>query len=355
MERSWVEQVNKSALGLAERVAQGFHAIPKPAKDPNVFKALTKEMPSMHRLLNVLGMVGGFASTQYLSNIIFGCKINGSKYEEIKKEDVPKPLQFLCGIVPYNPFSDAPRDQWLKVLHQMLPAMGGAVGAVKGSEVFFTAINGREKDYNKWAQQDSLHPLVADATASFAQGKQWRKLAGATAWVSSATGLTVLYGVALNAAFMLCNGAKISSFKLLRTLTNNPSTQGAAPEKALSAVLEGTERTLRSGDAHGLASTLVESTIEPLKQMTEHEKEALVGKLRSVFEQNATQGATAEELAKLMKHEINETLAKTELGAVRLGDNGLLSSVVERFPGMADQLAAARRQAEAHNEPFLRS
>lgn len=356
--------VSGKALTAAEFVAKGFHAIPKHNKDNPL-----KNFPSAHRLLNVVGMVTGFASAQYLSNIIFGCKINGSNCEEIPKEKVPAPLRFLHGIVEYNPFSDAPRDEWLKVLHQMIPAVAGAVGAVKGSEVFFKFHNGREKDFVRNLAKTSLSPLEENSVTSFAQGKIWRNLAGATAWFSSASGLTVLYGLALNNAFLLCNDAKtmagaaeITGAKFLRKFSNTTSELPHGPEKALQDMLRSTEKALRDstnpaiGEKAGeeYAKRLVGSVFEPMiKDSTPQERDALVQHFKMMFETGAMEcqasGLTPEEFTQKMKAETLKQLASTEVqhmghGMVA-GQNGWIGELADNL-GARKMLRKLQEQAQ---------
>lgn len=355
----WTTRIAESTLRTAEKVAQGFHAIPVPIskdtllKDVNPGIAFLKNFPSLHRLLNVVGMVSGFAATQYMSNIFFGCKINGGVSEDIPKESVPAPLRFMHGIIKYNAFSDDPRDQWLKVVHQILPAMGGAYGAVKGSEVFFTTINGREKTYNSWKKQTNLSPVQAEAAVSFAQGKQWRKVAGLTALFSSASGLTALYGLSLNSAFMLCNGGKVGTSKFLRRITGNPSEFGVGPEKGTGEILKGVEAALKDGSTETLSKNLVEVGIEPLKKLGEKDKKAIVREIRGVFD-NALGGMSAvptkqdiDGLRGQLKKKVDGILLNTKMSDLNIDNtNGILGAIANLFPGMADEIGHFRKVAE---------
>ena len=189
---------DKIIKGL-ENVSGGFHAIPAHNENP------LKTLPVMHRLFNIFGMVFGFSAAKYIADITFGCKVNGGSYEKIAREDVPWILKPLHNSLEYNPFSDAPKDQWRKVAHQMMPAIGGAVGAVGGSGFFFNNNGVAQNMAALRAKGDNIDPAEKAALESFDKGKRYRIGAGATAWLSAASGLTWLYGFFLNKAFLLCN------------------------------------------------------------------------------------------------------------------------------------------------------
>lgn len=348
----WTTRIGESTLKTAEKLAQGFHAIPNPPK-PDATKSVNhgieflRRLPSMHRLCNVVGMVSAYATTQYLANIIFACKINGSKCEEIPKESVPAPLRFMHGIVKYNPFSDEPRDQWLKVVHQMLPAVGGAIGAVKGSDAFFTHLNGREHKYNAWKAKDTLTPVEAEAAISYAQGKRLSMLTALTAIWASASGLTPLYGVFLNSNFMTRSGGKVATSKTLRTLTGNPSEFGLGPERGIPALLKGVENVLNGGNLDDFAKHLVEAGIEPLKKFKPGEKEALVNELKEAFTYNERAfddlkhptKVEVERLRRQLGQKVNEMTMRTELGELSLDNpNGVIGAVANMWPGTKEEI-----------------
>lgn len=348
----WTTRIGESALKTAEKVAQGFHAIPNPPKpDPakpvNHGTEFLRKLPSMHRLCNVLGMVTAYATTQYLANIIFACKINGSKCEEIPEESVPAPLRFLHGIVKYNPFSDEPRDQWLKVVHQMLPAVGGAIGAVKGSDAFFTHLNGREHKYNDWKKSEHLTPVQAEAAISYAQGKRLSVLTALTAIWASASGLTPLYGVFLNSNFMTRSGGKIATSKMLRTLTGNPSEFGLGPERGIPALLKNVENVLNGGSLDEFARQLVESGVEPIKKFKPGEKQALVKEIKDTFAfyEHAFDNPgkpTKQEIDALRTQlgaKVNEMTMRTELKELTLDNpNGVIGAVANLWPGTKEEI-----------------
>lgn len=187
------------------KVSSGFHAIP--AENTNPLKTL----PAMHRLFNVLGMVAGFNGVKYIGDIMYGHRINGGQHEEILKENVPAILRPLHGVIKSNPHSDEKKDKELTIVHKMLPAIGGATGAIMGSAYFFeqNGTNQKIKDLVKKSASKGITAAEQAAVDSYAKGKTWRLAAGLTAWPSSASGLTgLLYGTSLNTAFWLGNNSK---------------------------------------------------------------------------------------------------------------------------------------------------
>lgn len=195
---------------VLQKTAGGFHAVP--ADNPNPLKA----QPALHRFFNVIGMMSGFVGVKYVADIMYGHRINGSKHEIIAKDAVPFVLRPLHGIIKANPHSDAKRDKELTIVHKMLPAVGGAVGAIAGSTYFFSQ-NGTSQRIKgmieKLAKDEGLSDVekaVMNASIkTYRQGKLWRVAAGATAWPSSVSGLTgLLYGTSLNTAFWLGNNSK---------------------------------------------------------------------------------------------------------------------------------------------------
>ena len=342
---SFVEKLT----GGAEYVTNGFHAIPAANANP------LKTLPSMHRLLNAAGMAMGFSVMKYLGDIAYGHKINGAQYEEIPKEKVPPSLRFLHGVIHCNPFSDDPKDQWLKVAHQLIPAVGAAYGAVKGSEFFFVQ-NGTQKDINtimaKVNAGTKISPLEAEKAVSFAQGKVWRMAAGLTAWVSSATGLTgPAYGGTLNPAFLFNNGAKTAAgaaetfgMKVARKLSNTTSTMGLGPNKALAATLNKMEKFMaaakNSNNVHGAAEKFGEdmagAVFEPFfRRLKPEGKEKLVKEIQSMFENAYSADMQSGQMKEKLEKGIHELLASEKMHefgeGIIAGNNGWLGKIAEKF------------------------
>ncbi len=334
-----------NALGY---LSGGFHAVP-----PHNSATPQKNFPSMHRLYNVLGMVIGFSVMKYMSDILFGHKINGSQYEEIRRQDVPRPLRFLHGAIKYNPFSDHPRDQWLKVLHQMLPAAGGAIGAVQGSSYFFktSAMGPHIKALNeKVLKKEILSPLESDTLASYKQGLIWRNIAGGTAWLASVSGLTgLLYGTSLNSAFFLNNNAKTmvgaaEAFGLpfLRKFSNTQSKLAMGPEKAFNNILSRTSNFLNQAKGNTTVASenfgkeMANSVFSPLfRKLNDDEKKTIVTKIQNIFEEayNTHKGKETAVIQKEISEGINTYLKSNNLqklgGGMLTGNNGWLGRIAE--------------------------
>ena len=100
-------------------------------------------IPSQHRLRNAAGMFIGWWALDQVRHVVFGVKMKSEgEYVEIKREDVPAPLQFLYKTIDWDPHSEAPEHQWKKLMYQLFPGVGAGVGAVAGSITAFQG-NGR--------------------------------------------------------------------------------------------------------------------------------------------------------------------------------------------------------------------
>ncbi|MEI6729959.1 MAG: hypothetical protein WCL30_01765 [Pseudomonadota bacterium] len=336
-----------------EYLAKGIHVI--------------QPKPSMHRLSNVIGMCLGFVGFKYFADIMFGHTITnsdktdipGNKYRKIKAEDVPIVFRWLHGIVEYNPFSDDPKDQWLKATHQMIPAIGGAVGAVAGSAAYFgSSYSGKRADMikglmDKASKGETLTPVEANAVSAFEQGGKWRLAAGATAWLSAASGLTFLYGVALNTAFWLQNGGKTLvgaaeyfGAETLRKFANITSNEGLAPDKALAAISKEAAQFLEKEKAGNpsneklskFGERLAMTVFAPLfKKLTPEDKQTIVGKIQTALNEayKAQSGQDAATIQKEITGRINgilkDTGVQTLSGGMVAGNNGWLGQIGEFF------------------------
>lgn len=282
--------IKEKTLHGMEYLAKGFHAIPPHHEDP------TKTLPSMHRLLNVSGMVGGFASMQYIANIAFGCKITGGGCKEIKREDVPKPLRFLHGVASYNIYADDPNDKWHEVVQQMLPAAAGAYGAIKGSELFFKR-NGREKYYKELKGKSRLTPQEADTLAQYEQGLIFRYASGLTGTLSAAGG-SFAFGETLNPAFLFDNNGKafagaseIFGTNIFRHVTNTTGDLGVATQKAQTEMRKEAQILLKDIAANpakeqelleAYSQRAISNVIAPMINLKPEEKQALVAELHGL-------------------------------------------------------------------------
>jgi hypothetical protein len=212
-------------------------------------------------------MVVGWWALDKVRDIAFGYtqKTEG-EFVEIKREEVPAPLRFLHKSIDWNPNSDAPSDQWRKIAYQLLPGIGGGVGAVAGSMYAFER-NGRGQEFRAMKGAKKLNLFDADFMAQYSHSTPLRLLAGTAATFSSASGLTFLYGFFLNAAFASANGAKVFAGNLKR------GNLGVA--KSAEAILGKHNKSAHALENEGAIQKLMENVIEPMfgKNAHEHEKE----------------------------------------------------------------------------------
>ncbi len=222
---------NKSIISdLADRLSKfagGFQAQPAAVLNENkkpIRGLTTLGLPTMHRFLNVIGMAAGFIGLKYIADIMYGHKINGSHYEEIPREKVFILLRPLHGIIKSNPYSDRTKDRVLTIVHKLMPGIGGALGAIGGSAYFFVQ-NGTTENMAALGKMKGLSAgdiTVRNAAQSaYKQGLIWRIWAGATAWLSSVSGVTGLfYGTGLNQSFWSVNSAKTMATNLIKKVPN---------------------------------------------------------------------------------------------------------------------------------------
>ncbi len=183
-------------------------------------------LPAQHRLLAAGGMFLGWIAMDKLRDVIFGTnQVSEGEFVDVKREDVPGPLRFLHKTIDWDPCSDAPEEQWKKLAHQMIPAVGAAVGTVVGSMYAFE-LNGRAQDYVKF--KGSKSPLLfmdAEMGAQYANSRSMRILTAATGGFAAASMMPLIYGSFLNMAFASANGARI--------FTGDLAMGNSGPAKAL--------------------------------------------------------------------------------------------------------------------------
>lgn len=190
-----------------------------------------QKTPAQHRLLSAGGMFIGWLACDQLRDIIFGVnQTSEGEFVEIKREDVPAPLRFLHKTIDWNPHSDAPSDQWKKIAHQMMPAVGAGLGTLTGSLYAFQ-LNGRAHNFAEFKNpKNPISVMQADSAAQYAQSKPFRILTAITGGAAGSSMLVAAYGAMLNLAFATANGAKI--------FTGNISKSSAGPAKALAERIE---------------------------------------------------------------------------------------------------------------------
>lgn len=182
------------------------------------FSHAQQPIPGQHRLLAAGGMFAGWIALDKLRDIVFGVnQVSEGEYHEIKREDVPAPLRFLHKTIDWNPHSDAPEEQWKKLAHQLIPAIGAAAGTVAGSMLAFEhdgkfvfGQNSKAHAYSELKNSKGFMSILnADHGAQVSQARTMRILTAATGGFSAASMMPLMYGAMLNLAFATANGSRI--------------------------------------------------------------------------------------------------------------------------------------------------
>lgn len=214
----------KKALGFAgDFLENGAHA--------------QQPIPSQHRLKAAGGMFVGWWGMDKLRDIMFGyTQKSEGEYIEVKLEDVPAPLRWLHKTIEWNPYSDSPENLHKKALYQSMPLVGAAAGTLMGSIIAFIP-NGLGAKFAAATKAESLTLLEADTAFQYKQSGIFSWLTAAFGGFSAASGLTPVYGGALNARFAAANGARVW---LPEWLGGGGLKMGSSnPAKAMNALLEG--------------------------------------------------------------------------------------------------------------------
>jgi len=278
-----------------------------------------QDIPSQHRLLNAGVMFVGWYVMDQLRQTMFGVRMKSEgEYVEVKKEDVPLPLQFLHKSIDWDPHSETPDNQWKKLMYQCLPGLGAGVGGITGSIYAFQR-NGREQTNKnlKLKGVEKLNMLDADYVAQFAQSQPLRLLAAFFGTFSAASGLTFLYGAFLNPAFASSNGAKIFAGSLAKG--------NAGPEKAVAAQFESlgsyVNEALKTGKmSEGWANKFTDQVLEPLFGHELKTPEAHAQAVKSLqeivdksFQRFRLNGKPAKEIAAAVTKDLESKLGKAGL------------------------------------------
>jgi len=278
-------------------------------------------IPSQHRLLNAGVMFIGWWGLDKVRKAVFGMEQKSEgEYVEVKREDIPAPLRFLYKTIDWNPHSESPEDQWKKLTYQLFPAVGAGVGAVIGSEMAFQ-FNNRAHAYAKNSKASTLNIMDADASAQYSFAMPLRALSAFFGTFSAASGLTFLYGMFLNNAFLAANGA--------RMFTGSLRKGNAGPAKALEAQLgtlsEYVKAAAKSGGevSDAWAGQFVERVLEPLfghELQTPAAQEKARAALQHIVEESyhkfLQNGKPAAEIAKAVSEDLTKQLSKDRIGEV---------------------------------------
>lgn len=278
-------------------------------------------IPAQHRLFAAGGMFIGWVALDKLRDIMFGLnQVSEGEYHEIKREDVPAPLRFLHKTIDWNPHSEAPEDQWKKLAHQMLPAIGAGIGTVAGSMYIFEK-NKRGPAYRK-AKDANYGVLFMDAedAAQHAQATPLRILTAATGGFSAASMMPFIYGAFLNLSFASANGARI--------FTGDLSMGNSNPAKALATQLDSLPNILKEAvDNKGVLSEkwaegIVNKVIKPLfnndlksPEKQEQVKRIILNDLKRTVKKYEAQGLSKEKVAEKASADMKAKLGHREDGS----------------------------------------
>lgn len=161
--------------------------------------------PSEHRLKNVVGLALGIYLGREIMNLTTAKNWDGS---EKRREEVPYVLRPLYNATPYNPYSNDPRDRWMRVVDNGVPAALGAIGAMYGSYDFFSTRTYKNLKPVYKAIEENKPISLADASlaGSMKQAEIWRVMSafGTMLGSSSATAWFLWpfnFGVSLGSSF----------------------------------------------------------------------------------------------------------------------------------------------------------
>ncbi len=339
----WTEKIGKVFEPAAKFLQNGSHA--------------QQAIPSQHRLLAAGGMFVGWWALDKIRDIAFGMnQVSEGEYEEIKREDVPLPLRFLHKTIDWNPHSDAPEEQWKKLAHQLLPAIGAGVGTVAGSTFAFQ-LNEREQKFAALKNKKGLWWVMdAEDAAQHAQSKPLRILTAFTGGFSAASMLPLVYGAFLNMAFASANGARI--------FTHTLAAGNAGPAKALDTQLGSLPAYVKSAlnkDGkinEAWAKGFVDKVLTPLfgKKLDTPEAQAEVrGKIQKILEDTFKNYEKKLASGAIEKDDFVKEVAKEVEDKFGKGENGLKTTLKELNLDMKDvTLGNANPAIRAFNELLVK-
>lgn len=357
-------EISRMATIVIDTILNGAHAAPVAGATG------IASVPSRHRLYNAAGGIGGWVLGRYLMNILVGENPQGKK---IEREHVILPLRPLHGILAYNRYADDPTNQWMRVIDDLAPAIIGSLGAVLGSKYFF---HDKEKKYFeavRWAEhsapsQDNRSPLermLADERVSVADKAQfmglleaqtWRVLSGVSGVFAASSGMALLalpfnifnYGVSLNNAFSLANGATpggwlFKKVPFLNRIYNTVSNTPYGPSSAVSTLIKNVSNCTAEMEAIGQILTTENITNQNMGRITEL-TDALIRKLFTnvtqqhvdafkasvvgAIERAVNDTANPQPIAQKVKHNLEALLMGQNLNATINGiDSALLNNL----------------------------
>ena len=314
--------------------------------------------PGKHRLKNALGLTVGLYLGRQMMNVLVGEKPDG---EKIAREDVPLPLRPLHGRFAYNRHSDDPKDRWMKVVDNMVPAALGAVGAIAGSYQFF------EKNYEAVKSPEFIDDYEKAMTLE--QSKPWSVMSGMTSLMGSASGLGLgpagNYGASLGTRFTLASWRKVAMPGLGKFLTNSHSIHPFGPTRLIDKMID--YASANGSENPKQLESMAYGILGPwFKNIKPEQIEAFVGMVKGARDQFLAEGGVPEEAQGQIKSMLTESLKGEGLertlkdiglnpAEASLGDNGF-ATLVSKILGKAGKMAEmqgefaakyAARQAES--------
>lgn len=161
--------------------------------------------PSFHRLRNAIGLTMGLFLGRKTMDVLVGQKPDGTVVDPL---DLPAPLRPLCGVLPYDHFSDDPKDRWMKVFDRFVPAVVGGIGGCMGSASFFETNFLKPVEAKMAAPAKNFFLADAERQALYHQAKPWSLMTGTSALFGSASGFGLFpsiahYGADLGTLFVM--------------------------------------------------------------------------------------------------------------------------------------------------------
>ena len=161
--------------------------------------------PSFHRLRNAIGLTLGLFLGRKAMDVLVGQTPDGTKVDPM---DLPMPLRSICGVLPYDHFSDDPKDRWMKVFDRFVPAVTGGIGACMGSASFFQTSFLKPVEAKMAAPAKEFFLADAERQTLYHQAKPWSVMTGTSALFGSASGFGLFpsvshYGADLGTLFVM--------------------------------------------------------------------------------------------------------------------------------------------------------
>lgn len=301
--------------------------------------------PSSHRLKSALGLSAGLLIGAELMKVLTGRALDG---KAVSVDKILPALQPLHGKLAYNYHSDDKSDRWMRVLHNAVPGVLGAVGTFAGSAQFFHA---REKASEKPHYLDEY-----EKRAEMVQAHPWSKVSAFSSMFSSVSGFNWLpfpnYGLSLGTRFTLASGRKVALPGAGKVWSNNHSIYPMnAPELVNHMVQYAVGNP--SHDPKQLQAMAQGVLSDYFRDVTPEQVNGFVAEVKSVRDHFLREGGVPEQWKKELEAELNahfkgagleSTLEKLgfDVTQAQIGANGLSGKIAEKT-GAGREMARLRR------------